>query len=98
MLLNEKLNDLSLSWNRPFLVPGTREMCCVIYTYHFRGRQYTELGLARYQNGSWRFTRRIPKNAAPVAWQYLSALPETCRVFTVPLPPEEHQKDHLSAP
>ena len=59
------------NWYAMRLVPSTRELCVVVYERYCRrtGCLEQERGFARYYDGKWHFTKRIPKQAAGVCWR-----------------------------
>lgn len=83
------LKQNTSAWHKASEVPATREMCCVRFAWVSGKQVKTEYGTARFHTRSWVFTRRIPKGAWVVSWQYMSSLSEEFRGFIVPLPLDE---------
>ena len=90
----KKLNRFEETWHKANVIPATSEMCCVAYTWTVRGIKYTEYGTARHHAGYWAFTRRVPRDAKVLRWQFMSVLPESFRSYIVPLSHDDERKTH----
>ncbi len=92
MKKKEQTDCFGIHWRPADELPETREMCCVSYRYRHDGIYCSTYGTARRYGRFWYFTRRVPKGASVIKWQYFSLLPRQFQEYIVPLPLDEKRR------